>query len=304
MEQDAARRARVLPLVECRDAIKNRLASMNNDARISVQFARSTFSGFSKKISLLSELTKRDVLTRYRGSVLGVFWSLATPLLMLAVFTFVFGSVFKVKWGQQTELPKSELALILFSGLVVFNLFAESVTRAPTAITQNANYVKKIVFPLELLPLVNIGAALFHTAISLIVLLGGQLLIMGTIPPTAALVPIVLLPMLLTTIGICWAVAAIGVFVRDVGQTIGLIITALMFLSPIFYPLSALSPTARSIISLNPMAWPIEDVRSVLILGNMPDWPSYSVSLALGFVIAWIGLVIFQKTRKGFADVV
>jgi lipopolysaccharide transport system permease protein len=262
-----------------------------------------TYSELRQRFSLLIELTKREVLTRYRGSTLGLLWSLVTPLFMLAVFTFVFGSVFKVRWGVSSDLSKSELALMLFSGLVVFNLFSESVLQAPTAVSRNANYVKRIVFPLELLPVVYIAAALFHGAISLLVLLVGRLIIMGSIPITALLVPIVLLPMLLTTLGACWFLAAIGVFLRDVGQTIGLLMTALMFLSPIFYPLSALPPAAAKIIGLNPMSHPIEDVRSVLLLGTMPDWQSYLISLAIGLLVAWIGLGTFTKIRRGFADV-
>lgn len=256
-----------------------------------------------QRASLLIELTKREVLTRYRGSTLGLLWSLVTPLFMLAVFTFVFGSVFKVRWGAETDLPKAQLALMLFAGLVVFNLFSESVLQAPTSVSRNASYVKKIVFPLELLPVVYIAAALFHGAISLIVLLIGRLIIMGGIPWTALLVPVVLLPMLLTTLGACWFLSAVGVFLRDVSQTIGLLITALMFLSPIFYPLSALPVAAAKIIGLNPMSHPIEDVRSVLLLGTTPDWNSFMVSLAVGSLLAWIGFNTFQKIRRGFADV-
>ena len=257
-----------------------------------------------QRYALLIELSKREVLTRYRGSALGVLWSLVTPLLMLVVFTFVFGSVFKVRWGPATDLPKSELALLLFSGLVVFNVFAESVLQAPTAISRNASYVKKIVFPLELLPLVSVATALFHGAVSLLVLLVGQLIVMGGIPPTALLLPVVILPMLLSTIGLCWLLAALGVYIRDVGQTVGLLVTAMMFLSPIFYPMSALSGMARDIILLNPMARPIEDVRSVLMLGSAPDWAGFLVSLGVGLVIAWVGLIAFEKTRRGFADVI
>jgi lipopolysaccharide transport system permease protein len=176
--------------------------------------------------------------------------------------------------------------------------------QAPTAISRNASYVKKIVFPLELLPLVSIATALFHGAVSLLVLLVGELIIMGSIPMTALLLPIVVLPMLLSTIGLCWLLAAIGVYIRDIGQTVGLLVTAMMFLSPIFYPMSALSGNARDIIELNPMARPIEDVRSVLMLGAAPDWFGFLVSLAVGVVIAWVGMMAFEKTRRGFADVI
>ena len=244
------------------------------------------------------------MLTRYRGSSLGLLWSLVTPLFMLTVFTFVFGSVFRVKWGPTTDLPKSELALLLFSGLVVFNLFAESVLQAPTSVSRNANYVKKIVFPLELLPLVYISAALFHGCISFLVLLIGRWIIMGNIPATALLLPIVLFPLILATTGVCLFLGAVGVFLRDVGQTVGLMMTALMFLSPIFYPLSALPVAAARIIGLNPLSRPIEDVRSVLLLGTGPDWVSFFVSLALSAILAWVGFLTFEKTRKGFADVI
>ena len=269
-----------------------------------IEATQLTVAEFRQRSSLLFELTKREVLTRYRGSALGLLWSLLTPLFMLGVFTFIFGSVFKVHWGPSTDLPKTELALMLFSGLVVFNLFSESVLQAPTSVSRNASYVKKIVFPLELLPVVYVCAALFHAGISLLVLLAGRLIILGDIPVTALLLPIVLLPMLLTTIGVCWFLAAVGVFLHDVGQTIGLLVTALMFLSPIFYPLSALPAGAAAVIGLNPMSRPIEDVRSVLLLGTGPDWNTFAVSLVFGLTIAWAGLASFDKTRKGFADVI
>jgi lipopolysaccharide transport system permease protein len=251
---------------------------------------------------LIWQMTKREVVGRYRGSVLGLFWSFFNPLLMLTIYTFVFSVVFKARWGTGGE-SRFEFALILFAGLIVFNFFAECVTRAPTLIVSNVNYVKKVVFPLEILPLVTMGAALFHGSVSLGVLLVFYVLVSASLHWTIIFVPLVILPLLLTILGISWFLASFGVFLRDVTQTIGLLVTVLMFLSPIFYPLSAIPPKYQVFIYMNPLTFIIEQMRNVLIWGKLPSWPGLCVVMLVGILAAWLGLVWFQKTRKGFADV-
>ncbi|MFN7834381.1 MAG: ABC transporter permease [Burkholderiaceae bacterium] len=252
--------------------------------------------------SLIRALIKREVVGRYQGSVMGIVWSFLNPLFMLGVYTFVFSVVFKARWGGG-EGSKTEFALVLFAGLIVFNLFAECVTRAPNLILAHANYVKKVVFPLEILPVVSLGAAFFHAAISLLVWLVFYVLLFGWPQPSALLLPLIFAPLMLMTLGASWALASLGVYLRDVGQLIGLVMTVLMFLSPIFYPLSALPVAYQPLLALNPLAPAIEWARTVLYWGQMPDIRLLGVYWALTALTAWGGYAWFQKTRKGFADV-
>ncbi len=252
---------------------------------------------------LIWQMARREVIGRYRGSVLGLLWSFFNPLLMLAVYTFVFSVVFQARWGQGESGGRAEFAIILFAGLIVFNLFAEVINRAPGLIVSHANYVKKVVFPLEILPVVAAGSALFHTLVSLAVLLLAFALIHHSLPWTVLLFPVVLLPLVVLTIGLAWFLASLGVFLRDVAQTVGILTTALLFLSPIFFPASALPEMIRPFLFLNPLALVIEQTREVLIWGRVPDWLGLALYGVISLMVAGAGLLWFQKTRKGFADV-
>lgn len=254
--------------------------------------------------ALLLPLIRREIAGRYRGSALGILWSLLTPLFMLGVYTFVFGHVFKARWaGASENASMGEFAVTLFAGLIVFQLFAEVVTRAPSLILGNQNYVKKIVFPLEILVPVTLGTALFHAAISLIVLFAFMLPIHGGLPWTALLLPIVLVPYCLSILGVSWFLASLGTYVRDIGQILGTVVTALMFLSPIFFPLSALPEWIQSWLVLNPIAVPVEQARNLLIFGKLPDFAALGYYSVVAVVVAVLGYQFFQQTRKGFADV-
>lgn len=252
--------------------------------------------------SLILAITKREVIGRYRGSFLGIIWSFFHPLFMLAVFTFVFSVIFKAQWGGGSG-SKFEFALVLFTGLIVFNLFAECVNRAPGLILTNSNYVKKVVFPLEILPWVVLGTAMFHALVSIAVWLIAYCLMFGLPHPTILLLPLVFLPLTLLVMGICWWLASIGVYLRDVSQFVGILTTVLMFLSPVFYPASALPEKYRSLLFLNPIMPAIEQTRNVLFWGKFPDVTLFGVYLFATTCIAWLGFAWFQKTRKGFADV-
>lgn len=251
---------------------------------------------------LISELAKREVLGRYRGSALGLLWSFFTPLFMLAVYTFVFSEVFKARWSSGGE-SKTEFALLLFAGLIVFNLFAECVNRSPGLILSNTNYVKKVIFPLEILPFVVLVSAAYHMLLSLAVWLVAYVIFFGVPHATILLLPLVILPFLLFIMGLSWAFASLGVFLRDVSQLIGVVVTILMFLSPIFYPASALSEAYRHIIYLNPLTPVIEMTRDILYWGKVPDFYMLTLYLLISSAIACLGFVWFQKTRKAFADV-
>jgi len=253
--------------------------------------------------SLVMALTKREVLGRYRGSVMGIAWSFFNPILMLLVYTFVFSVVFKARWAVGSEENKTDFAIILFVGMIVHGLFAECLNRAPGLILSNVNYVKKVIFPLEILPCVALGSALFHAAISLIVLLLAQLILNQHLMWTALLFPCVLLPLVFSTMGFAWFLAGLGVYVRDIGQITGMVTTVLLFLSPVFYPISALPEQYQAWLHLNPLTFIIEEGRNTLIFGRVPDIGAWGMMLAAGMLISWIGFAWFQKIRKGFADV-
>ena len=253
---------------------------------------------------LIVQMTKREVVGRYKGSAMGLAWSFFNPVFMLAVYTFVFSEIFKLRWGGiGGDDSKIQFALVLFVGMIVLSLFAEVLNRAPGLILSNVNYVKKVVFPLDILPVIAMGAALFHSFISLGVLLTAFALFNGYLHWTTIFIPLVLLPLVILALGLSWMLASLGVFLRDVGQTIGIITTVLMFLSPVFYPVTAVPERFRPYIMANPLTFIIEQAREVLIWGHLPDWAGLGIYTLAAAVIAWVGYAWFQKTRKGFADV-
>lgn len=235
--------------------------------------------------------------------MLGLLWSFFNPVLMLTVYTFVFSIVFKARWTGSATESRGEFALALFSGLMMFNFFAECVNRAPTLILSNANYVKKVVFPLEVLPVVMLGSAGFHLAVSLLVWLGFYGVLFGAPHWTFLQLPLAVLPLVLLTLGVSWMLAAVGVYLRDVAQVVGVTTSVLMFLSPIFYPLTALPPALRGLVAWSPLAFAVEQSRQVMIWGTGLDWRSWSIHAGSAALVAWLGYAWFQKVRRGFADV-
>ncbi|MGC7846718.1 ABC transporter permease [Desulforudis sp. 1088] len=261
------------------------------------------FTSLWRNRRLIWQMTRREVVGRYRGSVMGLAWSFFNPVLMLFVYTFVFSVVFKARWGVGGEESKADFALILFVGMIVHGLFAECINRAPGLIISNVNYVKKVVFPLEILPWVAMGSALFCSLVSVGVLLLAQLLINQSLPWTSLLFPLVLLPLVFAGMGFAWFLAALGVFVRDIGQVTGIFTMVLMFMSPVFYPISALPEKYQGLLQVNPLTLIIEESRKVLIFGSLPNWSSLGIAMIAGLAVAAVGFWWFQKTRKGFADV-
>lgn len=251
---------------------------------------------------LIARMTSREVIGRYRGSVMGLMWSFLTPLFMLGIYTFVFSVVFRARWGGAEE-SKTQFAVVLFAGLIVHSLFAEVINRAPTLILGNVNYVKKVMFPIEILPVVQLAAAAFHATVSVVVLLVVGFFLTGTLPVTVFLFPLILLPLLALTLGLAWALASLGVFVRDVGQTIGLVTSVLLFISPVFFPISSLPAKFQPWMQLNPLTFIIEQFRSVLVWGRGPNWSGLLLYTLISVAVMWMGFAWFQKTRKGFADV-
>jgi lipopolysaccharide transport system permease protein len=253
---------------------------------------------------LIAQMTKREVVGRYKGSAIGLAWSFFNPVFMLIVYTFVFSEIFKSRWGGvDGDDSKTQFAVVLFAGMIVLNLFSEVINRAPGLILSNVNYVKKVVFPIEIFPVISICAALFHTFISLLVLLLAFLVFNQYLHWTIIFMPLVILPLVIIVVGIAWILASLGVFLRDVSQTISVVTTVLMFLSPVFYPITAVPERFRPFILANPLTFIIEQSREVLIWGRLPNWSGLLVYLLVASTVAWIGYAWFQKTRKGFADV-
>ena len=262
------------------------------------------FASLWRNRRLIWQMARRDIDARYRGSLMGLAWSFITPFVMLAVYTFVFSVVFKARWGLGENESRTDFAIMLFAGMIVFGLFSEILNRSPLLVTANANYDKKVVFPLEILPWVAFGSSLFHSMISLIVLLLAQLVINFNIPWTIIFFPFVMLPLIFFSMGFSWFLSALGVYVRDIGQITGLLTTLLMFVSAVFFPVSSLPEQYQIWLKLNPLVLIITESRKSLILGEMPDWTSMLVALAASFVVAFAGFWWFQKVRKGFADVI
>ncbi|SPK71355.1 ABC-2 type transporter [Cupriavidus taiwanensis] len=223
------------------------------------------------------------------------------PLLMLGVYTFVFTVVFKAQWTQSGM--RSEFVMILYAGLIVFNFFAECVNRAPSLIITNVNYVKKVVFPLEILPIVTLGAAAFQLAVNLAVWLAFYIVWFGIPSPTILCLPVVLLPLFTMTLGICWVLASLGVYLRDVSQIIGIAVTVLMYLSPVFYPLSSLPAEFRPFMFLSPLTLVVEQARGVMLWSTIPDWSAWWGYLIVSLLVASLGFAWFRHTKRGFSDV-
>ncbi len=253
---------------------------------------------------LILQMARREVIGRYKGSVFGLAWSFFHPVLMLLVYTFVFSEIFGSRWGDASvDGGKTQFAMVLFVGMIVLNFFSEVLNRAPFLILSNVNYVKKVVFPLEILPAIACVTALFHAVVNVGVLLIALVVSNAHIPWTAALLPIIFFPLFVVTMGIAWALAALGVYMRDVGHTVGLVTTVLMFLSPVFYPITAVPLRFQAYFMANPLTFIIEQTRNVLIWERMPEWHGLGIYTAIATAVSWVGFAWFQKTRKGFADV-
>jgi lipopolysaccharide transport system permease protein len=253
---------------------------------------------------LIRQLTWREVVGRYKGSYIGLGWSFIQPLIMLGVYTFVFSVIFKARWGVESDEGKAAFALALFMGLITFSIFSEVANSAPSLVLSNANYVKKVVFPLEILPFVRLFSALINAVFSLGVLFVGILIFNHFIHWTALLLPLIWLPMMMFTLGCGYFLASLGVFVRDMGTVIGVLTTIIFFLTPIFYPISAVPEQFRIFCRINPIAIFVEDARRVVLWGLFPDWPWFFFGMALSVAVLIFGFVWFMKSKKAFADVI
>lgn len=248
---------------------------------------------------LIGQLVRRDVLLRYRGAYFGLLWIFLNPLIMLGIFTYVFGHVFQSRWpSQNSGVP---LALNLYCGLIAFNIFAETVSRAPGAVRNYPSYVKKIIFPVEILPLIPFGAALVHGIFNLLILTAA-LAWMGILTPSLLLFPIVLLPLFFVSLALGWFIAAWGVFIKDMAQIVPIFVQISMFLSPVFYPSQAVPEPFRLFYLHNPLGAVIEALRALLSQTSI-DWAAWFISLAVSVIVLMVGYAFFQHSRDEFADV-
>ncbi|MDP1645534.1 MAG: ABC transporter permease [Thiobacillus sp.] len=252
--------------------------------------------------SLVLELTRREFSGRYRGSFGGIFWSFVQPLFLLTVYTIAFGVILKTRWGLAGGT--ADYALMLFAGLIVFNAFSECLSKSTTLIIDNPNFVKKVVFPLELLPVITVATALIHALIGMATWFLGYILLFGPPKTTAILFPLILLCFVPVLLGLGWLLSALGVIVRDVGQLTGMLSHTLLFLTPIFYSIEAAPPLLQKLLMLNPLTFVVEQLRLVLFYGQIPDLKGLAMYFVLASLFAWVSLVLFRRLRPTFADMV
>jgi len=251
---------------------------------------------------LIYQMSRREIVGRYRGSMMGLLWSFASPLVMLAVYTFVFSVVFRVRW-QTGGTDNASFALNLFAGVIAHGFFAECVNRSTTVISENAGYVKKVVFPLWMIPVVVVLAAMFHMVVSLLVLLVCSGLYLQQLPLGVLALPLLLAPYALLVLGLTWFFAALGVYLRDLAQVLPVLTMVMMFMAPVFYPVEALPEDFRSWMYLNPLTYVIGEMRAMVLGGAMPDWPALAKFTGAALLSALAGWQLFRKAQPGFADV-
>lgn len=253
---------------------------------------------------LIAQFTRREIEGRYRSSLLGLAWSFINPLALLAVYTFVFGVVLKQRWPGTAAEGLTQFGLVLFAGLIAFGIFSECVSRAAGLIVSTPNYVKRVVFPLELLPVSVLGSALFHAAVSLGVLLAAHLSLGGVPRLSWLLIPLVLLPIVFISLGLLWTLASLGVFIRDLTYTVTLAVQILFFVTPIFYPATAIPPSMRAVVEYSPLATVVEALRAVIFTGALDQWRSLLWSGLIGLTVMLLGYAWFMRTRRAFGDVI
>lgn len=251
---------------------------------------------------LMLQLVIREIAGRYQGSYLGLLWPFLHPLVMLAVYTFFFSVVLKAQWSPAAG-GTAEFALSVFAGLLVFNLFTEMIARAPGLVVGNANYVKKVVFPLEILPWASLFGLVFHFLVGAGLLVLANAVLAGPAGVAVLAAPLVLAPYGLFLLGLAWFLASVGTYIRDVGQVVTLVQTVMLFLSPVFFPAASLGPDLGFWLYMNPLTFVIESFRAMILHGLWPAWPGLALYWAFGLASAWLGFAWFQKTRAGFADV-
>ncbi len=279
-------------------------SELTSTPRVTMRIERSLkpFTEVLAYRSLIVELTKREILGRYRGASFGLLWSLLSPFLLLCVYAFAFGTVMGGKWPE-VQAGRTSFAIVLFSGLIVHGFFAECFNRAPLLVLGNPNFVKRVIFPLQILPWPMLLAALFHTAMNTVVFVLLRLAMDGDFVWTIVLLPIVLLPLVVLMAGLSWFLASAGVFFRDIVQVTGVLSMAMLFLSSAMMPVESVPESYRLVFLCNPLTFIIDQAREVMLWGRMPNWLGLGIYLVLALFVAYAGRAWFAITRRGFADV-
>ncbi|MCD6046819.1 MAG: ABC-type polysaccharide/polyol phosphate export system, permease component [Gammaproteobacteria bacterium] len=255
-------------------------------------------------LELIKQMTVREIQGRYRGSFIGLFWSFLIPIIMLLVYTFVFSVVFKARWGVGGDVGHGKFAINLFAGMMVYNFFSEVISRSPMLILNNRNFVKKMVFPLEIFSIATTFNALFHFFISLFIFAVFFLFLNHYLCWTIIFIPLIILPFFCLTLGISCLLAGAGLLLRDINYIINVILTILMFFAPIFYPVSMLPAALQHLVYLNPLTLIVEEARQVLVLGVMPDWKLWIINTIISVAVLICSYLLFEKMRRVFADVI
>jgi lipopolysaccharide transport system permease protein len=262
------------------------------------------FRGLFRFRDMIMQFAWREVAGRYKGTYLGLVWSLLNPLLTLAVYTVVFGVVLKAKFGPAAEAGTSQFALALFCGIIIYNVFSVCVAKSPSAIHEHPNLVKKVVFPLEILPVAMLAASIVNAGFGLAILLPALLILSPNVSSTIYMFPLVLLPLCALSLGVAWFLASVGVFIRDVGQAIVILLQLLFFASPVLYPLSAAPGAFRVLLRLNPLTTILEDARRTLLWGQPIEWGWWLTVTIISLVLMQLGYVWFMKSKRVFADII
>ena len=268
---------------------------------------REMIAGFIRHRQLVGQLTRREILGRYRGSYLGLLWPFLNPIFLLVIYTVVFKYIFRAKFNNRMGESETDFALLLFSGLIVFNVFAECIARSPSLILANANYVNRVVFPLEILPVAIVLSSLFHLLVSFVPLALAVFIIKGGLSWTALEWPLLLLPVLAYGLGTAWLLSAVGVFLRDLNEVVLAATTVLMYASAVFYSLSTVAtraPQFEPYVRLNPLAHIIEQSRRVSVVGAPLDFADYGWQVFGGLIGMGVGYAVFMRVKPAFADVI
>lgn len=252
---------------------------------------------------LIRQFTVRETVVRTKGSQLGIVWVLLNPVATAAIYTFVFSLILESRWDKLGGKP-AEFPLTLLLGVTIFGIFSDAVHQAPSLIVQRPNYVTKVIFPLEVFAVASLGATVFYALVTLGVVLLGAAVLLGSVSATLWVSPLMFVPLLALSLGSAWFLAALGVFLRDIGQIVGLLVgKVLMFLTPLFYQVERVPERYRWLVEYNPLTPVVENLRRTMLWGEMPDWHTFGLTTALGFAALMGGYAFFQKSRRGFADV-
>lgn len=265
-------------------------------------FLAGPFRVFGPDRSLTAQLAWRDILGRYRGANFGLFWSLIGPLMMLAIYALAFGHILGSRWVRP-EGEGANFAIVLFLGIIVHGFFAECVSRAPGLMQANANYVKKVIFPLPVLPWAVVWSALFHMAMNMLVFVVLAGLVYGEFSWYIFLFPVVIAPLVMLTIAVSWVTASLGVYLRDISQAVPVVVTGMFFLSSAIIPVESVPEQYRLVFHLNPLTFFIDQARNVALWQVLPDWQGLAAYTAAGLVAMYLAYAWFRLTSRGFADV-